>query len=77
MLHTIARKILKSSYFWLLENLGCYSPPPLQESCPRDLGVTILGEKLEGFNYGGWLLLDVQHALVHHDLAMELLNEGL
>jgi hypothetical protein len=24
MLHAITRKILKSSYFWLLENPGCY-----------------------------------------------------
>jgi hypothetical protein len=24
MLHTIAGKILKSSYFWLSENPGCY-----------------------------------------------------
>jgi hypothetical protein len=25
MLHTITGKILKISYFWLPENLGCYS----------------------------------------------------
>jgi hypothetical protein len=25
MLHTIAGKILKSSYFWLPENPGCYT----------------------------------------------------
>jgi hypothetical protein len=25
MLHTITGKILKSSYFWLIKNLGCYN----------------------------------------------------
>jgi hypothetical protein len=27
MFHTFAGKILKSSYFWLLENPGCYNHP--------------------------------------------------
>jgi hypothetical protein len=49
MLHKITGKILKSSYFWLLKNLGCYSPPLLQESCPRDLGVTALEGGLASF----------------------------
>jgi hypothetical protein len=55
MLHTIAGKILKSSHIWLSENLGCYSPPPLRESRPRDLGVTAVGgglvslSKVDGF----------------------------
>ena len=45
MFHSIARKFLKAHIFGFQKNLGCYSPPSLQESRPRDLGVSVTREE--------------------------------
>jgi hypothetical protein len=37
MLHTITGKFLKSSYFWLLENPGCYTASHALSSTGPDL----------------------------------------
>ena len=39
------RKNLKARIFGFQKNSGCYNPPSLQESRPRDLGVSVTREE--------------------------------